>query len=243
MRKDVNRIPALLRSFHGRQALLLAATGALLLWIFHATNLDLRLEAPYYDAVNDTFPWRYAWVSKYLVHRYVKYALLCAGVMVWLVALAMARGRVPRLLVGYQRRWWLVAWAFVCVPLLLVGLRNSSAMHCPWDIDAFGGYAPYADLLSTVPADIPRGSCFPAAGMSVGAWLLAFALLWFPEHRLRSYLLGLVAFAVAFGLGWSQQMRGAHFLSHTLWSLWISWATILVLHRLGGAWKEDASRA
>ena len=27
--------------------------------------------------------------------------------------------------------------------------------------------------------------------------------------------------------GWLQQMRGAHFLTHTLWSMWISCAIVL----------------
>jgi membrane-associated PAP2 superfamily phosphatase len=33
-------------------------------------------------------------------------------------------------------------------------------------------------------------------------------------------------------------MRGAHFLSHTLWSLWVSWAMVVLLHALSGAWRE-----
>lgn len=236
----MSRLPGPLRNFYIRQALLLAAIATLLLWVFNASSLDLRLEAPYYDAVNHTFPWRYAWVAKFLVHRYLKYALICAGIGVWLLALALKLGHGPRWLVGHQRRWWLVAWSFVCVPLLIAGLRSASAMHCPWDIDAFGGYAPYVDLLTASPSGVPPGHCFPAAGITVGSWLLAFALLWYPEHKLRSYGIGLVAFAIAFGLGWIQQMRGAHFLSHTLWSLWISWAAIVVMHRLLGARKEHA---
>jgi membrane-associated PAP2 superfamily phosphatase len=32
-----------------------------------------------------------------------------------------------------------------------------------------------------------------------------------------------------FLLGWVQQMRGAHFLFHTLWSMWISSLIILVM--------------
>jgi membrane-associated PAP2 superfamily phosphatase len=36
-------------------------------------------------------------------------------------------------------------------------------------------------------------------------------------------------------LGISQQLRGAHFMSHTLWTAWICWTTAWVLdglHRL-----------
>jgi len=30
-------------------------------------------------------------------------------------------------------------------------------------------------------------------------------------------------------LGWIQQMRGAHFLTHTLWSMWIAGSFIVTL--------------
>ena len=230
------------KRFYPGQALLLAITSMLLLWLFHATYLDLRLEAAYYDAINHAFPWRYAWVTKYFIHRYLKYVLIAAGLAVWGVALAMkVRKRTPHFLVGREQRWWTVAWAFVCIPLLVATLRRFSAMHCPWDVRDFGGLAPYFDLLSAAPAGVHGGHCFPAASVTAGSWLLAFALLWYPEYKLRSVLVGVLALAFAFGLGWVQQMRGAHFLSHTLWSLWISWAMILLLHRACGAWKESAN--
>ena len=232
------------RRFYLAQSLLLAITGALLLWLFHATRLDLRLEARYYDAVNHTFPWRYAWVTKYLVHRYLKYALLVAGLGVWLVALrGRLTGRWPRVLYGRHRRWWLVAWSFVAVPVLVGILHRTSAMHCPWEVIEFGGQAPYFDLLSAAPAGMRAGHCFPAAFVSSGSWLLSLALLWYPERRLRSFAIGVITLAFTFGLGWVQQMRGAHFLSHTLWTLWISWATIVLLHAACGAWKETGPGA
>jgi membrane-associated PAP2 superfamily phosphatase len=39
-------------------------------------------------------------------------------------------------------------------------------------------------------------------------------------------------------LGISQQMRGAHFMSHTLWTAWLSWTvgwvSVALLNRLRG---------
>lgn len=225
--------------FYLGQAVLLAVTGALLLWLFHATDLDLRLEAPYYDAINHTFPWRYAWVTKYFIHHYVKDVLLLAGIGVWVVALrGKLFGRWPRFLDARRRRWWAVALSFIFVSLVIGVLRRTSAMHCPWEVTDFGGYAPYYDLLSAAPAGVRAGHCFPAAFVSSGSWLLSFALFWYPERKLRSIVVGIAALALAFGLGWVQQMRGAHFLSHTLWALWISWAVIVLVHAACGAWRE-----
>jgi len=221
------------------QALLLAASGVLLAWVFHATSLDVQLARPYYDAVNHAFPWRFAWISKYFVHRYLKYALLALGVCVWAAALwSRLRPRLHGFMATHRRRWWLVAWSFVLVPGVIGLFRRYSAMHCPWDITDFGGYAPYFDLLAAAPAGTRPGRCFPAGFVATASWTLAFALLWYPERKRRCIVVGLVALALSLGMGWVQQMRGAHFLSHTLWSLWLSWSTVLVLHATTGAWRE-----
>jgi len=210
---------------------------------FHATRLDLALAAPYYDPVNHAFPWRFAWVTKYLVHRYLKYALLLVGIAVWVAAL-WTRWR-PRdgFFASHRRRWWCVAWSFVAVPVVIAVLRRLSPMHCPWEIADFGGYAPYFDLFTAPPAGVRAGHCFPAAFVASGSWLLAFALLWFPERKARSVAIGAAALLLAFAMGWVQQMRGAHFLSHTLWSLWLSWAVVLLVHAATGAWREGRESA
>jgi membrane-associated PAP2 superfamily phosphatase len=74
--------------------------------------------------------------------------------------------------------------------------------------------------------------CFPAGHSSAGfAWvsLYFFALLARPAWRWRGLAVGLVAGGV-FGL--AQQLRGAHFLSHDLWTLATCWALSLGLYLL-----------
>ena len=229
------------RSFYTRQAIALLLAAIALGVLFHATRLDLQLARPYYDPVNHAFPWRFAWVSKYLVHRYLKYALLACGVGVWAVALlraTRARAGASGFFARHRRRWWCIAWSFVAVPVVIGILRRLSPMHCPWEVADFGGYAPYFDLFAAAPAGIRAGHCFPAAFVGTGSWLIAFALLWFPQRKGRSVAIGIAAIALALGMGWVQQMRGAHFLSHTLWSIWVSWAVIVMVHAATGAWRE-----
>ena len=234
-------MPAWARRFYLWQGALLALAALLLAWVFHATRLDLQLEAPYYDAVNHTFPWRYAWVTKYLLHRYLKVALIVAGLLVWAVALRARFVGAPRFLAGRTRRWWVIAWCFVLVPLASAVLRRLSPMHCPWDIAEFGGRMPYLDAVRALSANVPPGHCAPAGYMTVGTWLLAFALLWYPERRARSVVIGVGLVLVSLALGWVQQMRGAHFLSHSLWSLWWSWLVILAVHAASRAWRDPAA--
>ena len=46
------------------------------------------------------------------------------------------------------------------------------------------------------------------------------------------------ALALSLAFGWVQQMRGAHFLSHTLWSIWLSWTIVVGLHAILGLWRQ-----
>jgi membrane-associated PAP2 superfamily phosphatase len=50
--------------------------------------------------------------------------------------------------------------------------------------------------------------------------------------------------ALLFGgmVGWLQQLRGAHFLTHTLWSIWLACATVLLVALLL-QWQASRRRA
>jgi membrane-associated PAP2 superfamily phosphatase len=109
-------------------------------------------------------------------------------------------------------------------------LKHVTHMDCPWDMQGFGGNAPYFGLFDPRPTDRASG-CFPAGHASAGyAWV---ALYFFfasvrPRWRWTGLGIGLGAGAV-FGL--SQQLRGAHFMSHDAWTLVICWTVALVMYR------------
>jgi len=105
-------------------------------------------------------------------------------------------------------------------------------MDCPWDLLRYGGHQPYIGLFSHRPADMPMTACFPAGHASAGyAWLSLyfFALLWRPAWRWTGLALGLGS-GLLFGI--SQQLRGAHFLSHDLATALLCWLLSLGLYVL-----------
>ncbi|RYY75792.1 MAG: PAP2 family protein, partial [Comamonadaceae bacterium] len=69
-----------------------------------------------------------------------------------------------------------------------------------------------------------------AAFAYVGGWFVfrrrAPALAW-------RWLL--VAMLAGVALGTAQQVRGAHYLSHTLWTAWVCWTVAWVIDALRGA--------
>ena len=73
------------------------------------------------------------------------------------------------------------------------------------------------------------GGCFPAAHPLSGyAWLAVGFALYFGDRR-RSWQSWALAFGLGTLFGVVQIARGAHFLSHVLWSAWIVWGVNVAL--------------
>lgn len=129
------------------------------------------------------------------------------------------------------RRPLLYLWLSVLLATVLVSaIKRGSGMDCPWDLLRYGGDRPYFDLFSSRPAWMPAASCFPAGHASAGyAWVALYFcfLVPRPAWRWRGLAIGLGAGAI-FGL--AQQLRGAHFPSHDLWTLMICWTSALALY-------------
>lgn len=110
-------------------------------------------------------------------------------------------------------------------------LKSMTRMDCPWDLSRYGGQLRYVGLFEPRPAGMPHAACFPAGHASAGyAWVALYfvALALKPSWRWPALAVGLGA-GLLFGLG--QQLRGAHFLSHDLWTLAACWIVALGLYR------------
>jgi membrane-associated PAP2 superfamily phosphatase len=117
-------------------------------------------------------------------------------------------------------------------------IKGFSQTSCPWDLQAFGGVSPYISHWDFSQKDGVGGHCFPAGHASTGFAFMAayFSLRQGGAPGARQWLVG--AILVGCVLGISQQMRGAHFMSHTLWTAWLSWTvgwvSVALLNRLRG---------
>lgn len=155
----------------------------------------------FYDAARGGFPLKDAWPLSVLGHTALKW--LAVGF--WLFCLARR---------GALRRGALYM-ALIAVAVNL--LKHYSPYSCPWDLPQFGGTEPHA------------GRCLPAAHPLTGFALFGlYPALWATKPRAARYALvaGAVVGAAA---GAVQVARGAHFVSHVLWTAWIAWALTLLL--------------
>lgn len=212
-----------------RAVLGLAATAVLLLLLGQYTDIDLWIEDYYYDEELKVFPWLDSWFAKDLMHGYVKNVIIKSGYLLLLVVVWDFLRPWQRITPFVRSRLRFVAAASLLVPTIVRGVKQFSVLHCPWTVDRYGGTEPFLRLLDHVPEGMKAGHCFPAGHATVGLWLAALCVFWLP-HKPR-VAVGVFSAGLSLGLalGWVQQMRGAHFLFHTLWAAWLASLVILLM--------------
>lgn len=107
--------------------------------------------------------------------------------------------------------------------LLISNIKLHSHTSCPWDLEQFGGMASHVSHWAWGVQDGGHGGCFPAGHASAGFAFIGgfFAFRQVLPTTARRWLAG--AMVAGFILGLAQQVRGAHYMSHTLWTAWFCW--------------------
>ncbi len=134
-------------------------------------------------------------------------------------------------------RWTLLATllTLVAVP----ALKRLSTTSCPWDVAGFGGSVPYVPHLAWWISDGGPGHCFPS-GHAVGGFAFLVPALALRRRSPRAAgwaLTGVALLGLLFGA--VQVLRGAHYLSHVMWSGWLCLALAVVADRCRPAWARS----
>ena len=192
-----------------------ALLGLALLVAWDLSGLDLVVSRLY--GTPSGFPWRDALLTRVLLHDGGRAVGWC--VMAFMVGRALWPADDGR---DRRQRWYWIGISVLCL-LLVPTLKQLTASSCPWDLAEFGGVATYVPHWRLGVSDGGPGHCFPS-GHAVAAF--AFLPLYFDwrvrQPRLARLCLTLVCIAGAL-YGWAQMARGAHYVSHTLWSAWLCW--------------------
>lgn len=215
----------------------LATLAAILLWDASGLDLALALTA----GGSHGFSLRDHWLLTNVLHTGAKY-------LAWLMIVALCLAVVWPVGVLRQlptsRRVQLAASALLASAFITL-LKAGSHTSCPWDLHEFGGVAKYVShWAGWMDRDGGAGRCFPAGHATTGFAFLGgyFAL----RHDLRRLAIAWAALALVtgFALGVAQQLRGAHFMSHTLWTGWLCWMTAWLADplfaRKGAAFGDEA---
>jgi membrane-associated PAP2 superfamily phosphatase len=216
-------------SRHRLYGLTLLLLAPLLLW--DMSGLDLPLARVFGSAQG--FAWRSHPTFVLLLHELPRHAstalVLALGVGAW-------RPWGFLRLLGTADRVQLVL-SIVLAALTVTAVKRLTTTSCPWDLVEFGGTANYVSHWLWGVSDRGPGHCFPAGHASAA---LGFAAGWFVLRRSAPRLApGWLVAALVGGavLGLAQQLRGAHYMSHTLWSAWICWSVGLAVEEAAMRWR------
>lgn len=215
-----------------RSLIALFLSAVLLIWIGHFTDLDLILADWMYDHRLHRFPWRDEWFAAVFMHNWMKWFFIASSIGLITALVADFLFQLDWFSGTTRRKLAAVASASIAVPLSVIFLKSWSVLHCPWDVQRYHGFAPFLRLLDPVPDGITAGHCFPAGHASAGLWIAAIAVFWLPERPKKAGAAFAVGLLPGLTMGWVQQLRGAHFLSHTLWSIWIAALVVVLVSRL-----------
>lgn len=207
-------------------------SALLILWIGQFTDIDVALADLAFDKATRTFPMQHAWLAETFNHVILKTVLSAIAALV--IVLALWDAVRPSRHWGGSRRIGLrtVAMSAVLVPSVITVFKRFSTSHCPWDLQRYGGSEPYVRLLEWMPAASSPGHCMPAGHASSALWLVSIAAFWWPHNRWKGIGVAIAMLCIGIMVGWMQQLRGAHFLTHTLWSAWVACAMVLVIYSM-----------
>lgn len=194
------------------------------------TDIDRVVAHWFFDSATASFPLRHAFFLDTVMHHLAKFPV---ALVTGLVIAGFLLSYVVAVLEPLRRILLYLGLALALAPATVGVLKTTSARHCPWDLEEFGGLVPYARLLDPAPPSIKPGRCFPAGHASTGFTLMAF---YFAGRALQRGWLARAGLAAGLllgvALGTGRMIQGAHFLSHTLWSGLVCWTVALCLYWL-----------
>lgn len=198
---------------------------AVLAVISEYSGFDLWLAGHFYDSATQTWPYRSLFVTTTILHTGAKNVMVLIA-LVNLLAIP-ASWFIP-VLAPYRKHLIYVLLSALTGTLLVGELKSLTHIYTPWDLALFNGTHPYIRLFDTVPPGAEVGYGFPGGHSSGGfAYLSLYFVMMLHRHPYRKYAL-LVPLLIGITFSLTQQIRGAHFISHGMFSFVICWCSALL---------------
>jgi len=196
--------------------LLLLMAALLVLAFWEWLGADLWLIRAY--GTHDGFALRnHALFSKVLHDGGRYFAWVMIALLAWDASVLRWAGPSRRL------RWLAIALVLLAT-VLISDFKHLSTTSCPWDTFEFGGHWPYVPHWLLQVRDGGPGHCFPSGHASAAfAFLLAWAI-WRSFNAVVARRMLVLVLLLGSLFAWVQMVRGAHYLSHSMWTAWLCWA-------------------
>lgn len=210
--------------------LLFSITGLIVSVALHeTTGLDRWVQDSLYDfqagrwVVDKNAP-----VPRLFFYNLPKFSVVGVGALL-VVSLILDRVRGRADTYESRRRFYLVL-CLILIPVTVALWKRYSGVFCPAELTWYGGRHDFRLLFQSRPAGVEVGHCFPGGHASAGFSLVAFALL--PRRTRHRWMVLLAALVIGWVMGFYQMAKGAHFLTHTLTTMFTATTMSLLL----GVW-------
>lgn len=201
----------------------------LLAWLSENTLMDLWLANHIFSWEGGAWNLRQNWLTFQVMHHWGNvFVCMLATCATILFALSWRFQR-------WEKWRGSTAYFMVCmimIPSSIAFMKRFSEVPCPWDLANFGGSLVYQHNLDYALGLNHGGHCFPAGHASGGYVLLALYFAVFPHFRTRRWVYLLPGLLTGLSFGVAQQLRGAHFFSHDVWTAFIAWTMALAIFAL-----------
>lgn len=218
------------RTLDKHRILCACALLAVSLLLFETSSLDERVQDHFYNfasgewLVDGREP-----IGRALFYTGPKMVVIFLGVCLFALTIGPSRWRAACSPSLSRRQLSVALLTIASVPALVGILKGSTNVFCPSESRRYGGNVPYVRVFERYPAnDRParRGRCFPAGHASGGFALIGLAAL---VRCARKRLLCVSAgMAAGWLMGTYQMAKGAHYLSHTVVTMFIAYILFLL---------------
>ncbi len=208
--------------FYLPQIILLLFTAFILnLYLPVGGDLDHRLIMPYIDPQHGFYLKNFWWYDRFAHHDLKLWQEM---IFLAIIVAIFAKKYNVHILALQDTRPYLMILAYCAITTTVIGIIKHYSNHsCPWSI---------LDLHTQIQfiPQLGNGGCFPGGHSGLGyAWCAGFFAFYKIDKR-RAYFYLFAGIILGTGMGLTQMMRGAHFLSHNLWTFWMTWAIGLSLN-------------
>lgn len=187
--------------------------------VITVADLDRTVADYFYLLQGHSWAWKDAWIAEVLFHRGAR----ALSLMLVLVLLAFAiASYFGGWLTVHKKALFYLFFATSGSSFLVSFLKSSLAVSCPWEFERYGGNLIYSNVVEQFFLRNGAG-CFPAGHASAGyAWVSCYFFgLYYQSKWSRAGLI--IPLFAGLVLGLVQQIRGAHFISHDVFTLALCW--------------------
>ncbi|RLB80131.1 MAG: PAP2 family protein [Deltaproteobacteria bacterium] len=188
------------------------------------SGLDVLIESYFFDSQTGSWPYKSLFITNEILHTGGSDLIVLLAAF---NAIAIIMSFFVKSIRPYRKHLLFVLIASATGLLIVNILKNTTHIYTPWSLKIFGGDKLYIRVFDTVPFESSVGHAFPGGHSSGGFAVISVYFALFAKNNKYQYYGLVIPLILGICFSITQEIRGAHFLSHDLFSFAICWGSSL----------------